>query len=126
VSDQVDILVMRIIGPYLVAISPEVVLGAEVLVGVLGPLRARVLVLLVGNMLPVSIPPDLCVDAGNDDARDGDAAHSVSKHSSFSEQVQCNDAISDRSMTVPRAPQHPQVILFFFPPSGQVGGHLLD
>lgn len=106
-SDQVDILVMRTIGPYLVAVSPEVVLGAEVLIGVLGPLRARVLVLLVGNVLPVGIPPDLCVDAGNDDARDGDAAHSISKRFPFPKEIQCNDAISDMSMTVPRAPQHP-------------------
>ena len=65
---------------YLVTVTPEVVLGADVLVGVLGPLGARVLVLLMGNVLPVGIPSNLCVDAGNDDAGDGDAAHSVSMH----------------------------------------------
>ena len=65
---------------YLVTVSPEEVLGADVLVGVLGPLGAGVLVLLVGNVLPVSIPPDLGVDAGDDDAGDGDAGDVVSIH----------------------------------------------
>jgi hypothetical protein len=59
--------------PYLVTVSPEVVLGTDVLVRVLGPLRAGVLVLLVGYVLPVSVPPDLGVDTGNDDAGDGNA-----------------------------------------------------
>lgn len=58
---------------YLVTISPEVVLGAEVLVWVLRPVCAGVLVLLVGNVLPMGVPPDLSVDAGNDDAGDRDA-----------------------------------------------------
>lgn len=68
------------LGIYLVTVSPEVVLGANVLVGVLGPLRAGVLVLLVGYVLPVGIPPHLCVDAGDDDAGDGDAVEMVSDH----------------------------------------------
>jgi len=58
---------------YLVTVSPEVVLGTDVLVCVLGPLRAGVLVLLVGYVLPVSIPPNLGVDTGDDDAGDGNA-----------------------------------------------------
>jgi hypothetical protein len=58
---------------YLVTVSPEVVLGTDVLVRVLGPLGAGVLVLLVGYVLPVSVPPDLGVDTGDDDARDGNA-----------------------------------------------------
>ena len=60
---------------YLVTVSPEVILGTDILVGVLG------LVLLgsvVGNVLPVSIPPQLCVDAGDDQARNGDAAGIIS------------------------------------------------
>ena len=56
----------------LVTVSPPEVLGANVLVGVLGPLRAGVLVLLVGYVLPVGIPSHLCVNAGDDDAGDGD------------------------------------------------------
>ena len=58
---------------YLVTVSPEVVLGTDVLVRVLGSVCARVLVLLVGYVLPVSIPPDLGVDTGDDDAGDGNA-----------------------------------------------------
>jgi hypothetical protein len=58
---------------YLVTISPEVVLGTDVLVCVLGPLGAGVLVFLVGYVLPMSIPPDLGVDTGDDDAGDGNA-----------------------------------------------------
>ena len=84
---------------YLVTVTPEVVLGADVLVGVLGPLGARVLVLLMGNVLPVGIPSNLCVDAGNDDAGDGDAAHSVSMQFV----IQCGGAISEFSIAVPRA-----------------------
>lgn len=61
---------------YLVAIAPEVVLGANVLVRVLGPLGAGVLVLLMGNVLPVGVPPDLGVDTGNDDAGNRDAVES--------------------------------------------------
>ena len=64
---------------YLVTVTPEVVLGADVLVRVLGPLRAGVLVLLVSDMLPVGIPPDLCVDGGNDDAGDSDADKNISR-----------------------------------------------
>jgi hypothetical protein len=63
---------------YLVTVSPEVVLGADVLVRVLGPLRAGILVLLVSDVLPVGIPPNLGVDAGDDDAGDGDADMNVS------------------------------------------------
>jgi hypothetical protein len=66
---------------YLVTVSPEVVLGADVLVRVLGPLRAGVLVLLVSDVLPVGIPPNLGVDAGDDDAGDGDARKGVSNSS---------------------------------------------
>lgn len=58
---------------YLVTVTPEVVLGADVLVGVLGLLLTGVDVLLVLDVLPVSIPPQLGVDAGEDDAGDGDA-----------------------------------------------------
>ena len=63
---------------YLVTVSPEEVLGADVLVGVLRPLRAGVLVLLVGDVLPVGIPPHLGVDAGNDDAGDSNTVDRVS------------------------------------------------
>jgi hypothetical protein len=58
---------------YLVTISPEEVLGADVLVCVLG------LVFLgsvVSDVLPVSIPSQLSVDAGYDQGRDSDAAKS--------------------------------------------------
>jgi hypothetical protein len=58
---------------YLVSVTPEEVLSADVLVRVLGLLLTGVDVLLVGNVLPVSIPPQLGVDGGKDDARDGDA-----------------------------------------------------
>ena len=58
----------------LVTITPPEVLGADVLVRVFGPLRAGVLVLLVRNVLPVGVPPQLGVDSGNDDAGDSDAA----------------------------------------------------
>jgi hypothetical protein len=68
---------------YLVTVSPEVVLGADVLVRVLGPLRAGVLVLLVSNVLPVGIPSDLGVDAGDDDAGDGDAETLISECPAF-------------------------------------------
>jgi hypothetical protein len=60
---------------YLVTVSPEVVLGTQVLVCVLG------LVLLgsvVGNMLPMGVPPNLGVDGGNDQARNGDARNIIS------------------------------------------------
>jgi hypothetical protein len=56
--------------PYLVTIAPEEVLGADVLVGVLGALRPRG---LVSNVLPVSIPPDLSVHGSDDKGRDGNA-----------------------------------------------------
>lgn len=59
---------------YLVTITPEEVLGTDVLVGVLGLLLTRVEVLLVLDVLPVGIPPQLGVDASNDDAGDSDAA----------------------------------------------------
>ena len=65
---------------HLVTITPEVVLGADVLVGVFGPLLTGVLVLLVLDVLPVSIPPDLSVDGGNDDAGDSDAVGASSVH----------------------------------------------
>ena len=65
---------------YLVTVSPEEVLGADVLVGVLRPLRAGVLVLLVGDVLPVGVPPHLGVDTGNDDAGDSDAVERVSNY----------------------------------------------
>jgi hypothetical protein len=65
---------------YLVTVSPEEVLSADVLVGVLRPLGAGVLVLLMSNMLPVGIPPHLGVDAGNDDAGDGNAIDTISKY----------------------------------------------
>lgn len=56
----------------LVTISEEEVLGADVLVGVLGPLGSGVHFLLVGDVLPMGVPSDLCVDRGDDDARNGD------------------------------------------------------
>ena len=65
---------------HLVTITPEVVLGADVLVGVFGPLLTGVLVLFVLDVLPVSIPPDLSVDGGNDDAGDSDAVGASSVH----------------------------------------------
>lgn len=54
----------------LVTISPEVVLGPDVLEGVLG------LVLesgAVGDVLPVLGPEPVCVDTGEDDGGDHDA-----------------------------------------------------
>lgn len=63
---------------YLVTVAPEEVLGADVLVGVLGLLLTGVDVLLVLDVLPVGIPPQLGVDAGEDDAGDGDAVDASS------------------------------------------------
>jgi hypothetical protein len=60
---------------YLVAVSPKVVLGTDILVCVLG------LVLpgsVVSDVLPVGIPPQLGVDAGNNQARNSDAGNSIS------------------------------------------------
>lgn len=56
--------------PYLVAIAPKEVLGADVLVRILGPLRPRG---LVSNVLPVSIPPELGVHGRDDEGGDGNA-----------------------------------------------------
>jgi hypothetical protein len=55
---------------YLVTVSPEVVLGADVLVRILGLLLFGD---VMGNVLPVGVPPKLGVDAGDDQARNGDA-----------------------------------------------------
>lgn len=54
---------------YLIAITPEEVLGADVLVRVLRLLGSRG---FVGLVLPMSIPSKLSVDAGDDEAGDGD------------------------------------------------------
>lgn len=56
---------------YLVTVSPEVVLGADVLVGVLGLLFTGS---VVCHVLPMSVPSQLGIDAGNDHAGNGDAA----------------------------------------------------
>jgi hypothetical protein len=54
----------------LVTVTPEEVLGADVLVGVLGaPLLEGG---LVGKVLPVGIPPNLSIDARNNQAWDSD------------------------------------------------------
>ena len=59
---------------YLVTVAPEEILGANVLVGVLGLLLAGVEVLFVLDVLPMGIPPQFGVDAGKDDAGNSDAA----------------------------------------------------
>ena len=59
---------------YLVTVAPEVVLGANVLVGVLRLLLTGMEVLLVLDVLPMGIPPQFGVDASNDDAGNSDAA----------------------------------------------------
>lgn len=52
----------------LVAIAPKEVLGADVLVGVLGLLlHGR----LVGFVLPVSVPPHLTIDSSHEQAWHG-------------------------------------------------------
>jgi hypothetical protein len=56
---------------YLVTVAPPEVLGADVLVGVLGLLLLRG---RVGDVLPVGVPPHLAVDAGNEQAGQGNAA----------------------------------------------------
>lgn len=53
----------------LVTVTPEVVLGADVLVGVLGLLRLRG---LVGLVLPVLEPQAVSVDTTEDDGGDDD------------------------------------------------------
>lgn len=55
---------------YLVTVTPEEVLGTDVLVGILGLLLARS---VVGHMLPVSVPSQLGVHACDDKAGDSDA-----------------------------------------------------
>lgn len=60
---------------YLITVSPEEVLGANVLVRVLGLFRTGN---VVGNVLPMGIPPDLCVDASDDDGGDSDTVVIIS------------------------------------------------
>lgn len=47
---------------HLISIAPEVVLGSEVLVWVLGTLLQRLHVIPMG---PMGIPENLCIDTGN-------------------------------------------------------------
>ena len=54
---------------YLVTVSPEIVLGTDVLIPVLGLVLAGS---VVCNVLPVSIPSQCGVDAGDNEAMDGD------------------------------------------------------
>jgi hypothetical protein len=60
---------------HLVTVSPEVVLGPDVLEGVLGLVLERG---AVRDMLPVLGPEPVGVDAGEDDAGDHDAVQEVS------------------------------------------------
>jgi hypothetical protein len=60
---------------HLVTVSPEEVLGADVLEWVLGLLLKR---RAVGNVLPVLVPQTPCVDAGEDERRDNDAVGVIS------------------------------------------------
>lgn len=55
---------------HLVTVTPEEVLGADVLVGVLGQLGSRG---LVGLVLPVLEPQAVGVDTAEDDRGDDDA-----------------------------------------------------
>ena len=57
-------------GEYLVTIAPEEVLGADVLVGVLGLVLWRG---LVGLVFPVGVPSHVAVEAEYDETGDGDA-----------------------------------------------------
>lgn len=100
---------------YLVTVSPEEVLGADVLVGVLRPLRAGMLVLLVGNVLPVGVPPHLGVDAGNDDAGDSNAVDRVSNCCLGNEAVLELSRLRDAATIEPNVVSIPGAIQCFLP-----------
>lgn len=67
---------------YLITVSPPEVLGPDVLIRVLGPLGTRVDMLLVSLVLPMSIPPQLRIDSGEDEAGYGDTIPVISEHAS--------------------------------------------
>lgn len=61
---------------HLVTVTPEEILGANVLVGVLGALRLGG---KVGNVLPVLLPQAVGVDTTEDDRGDDDAVSQDSR-----------------------------------------------